>query len=335
MSLKPLPPGVHVILGDSAAGIFRRAFGRVGERLVIDRDVLCCGPTPHCESLDAWCSMRLAFWSGMPAPSDELPNAAAFGLLDAREGLLEAERITIWAATSLSEQLFITYVLHRAEQWGIDFNHIHLVQFETNRGARVLGMGHLNEQRMSEHPEPRPIVEGSLLRDYRAAWSALTSPDPMLTAQFSETHPAANAWIRQAMQLMLRRFPDKRSGLPWWDSVLLNHTRSRGPSAARVIGESIVSTWDDADLVGDLYLFGRLLRLGDSRLPAPLLEITGDRTNMREVGVTLTPFGLDVLEGKTSNYPTNPIEDWVAGVRLSSRDGALWFNEGGALSADS
>jgi hypothetical protein len=28
---------------------------------------------------------------------------------------------------------------------------------------------------------------------------------------------------------------------------------------------------------------------------------------------------------------TNPIDDWAAGVKLSSADGVLWFNEGGRL----
>ena len=133
------------------------------------------------------------------------------------------------------------------------------------------------------------------------------------------------------MQLLLRRYPDKRSGVPWWDFTLLTEVRSHGPKAARVIGHTIGDFWDDADLVGDHYLFGRLLRLGDPQLPAPLLEISGDRANMRDVQVALTPFGLDVLEGKASNYPTNPIDDWAAGVKLSSADGVLWFNEGGGL----
>ena len=52
---------------------------------------------------------------------------------------------------------------------------------------------------------------------------------------------------------------------------------------------------------------------------------------MRDVQVALTPFGLDVLEGKVSNYPTNPIEDWAAGVKLPSAEGVLWFSEGGRL----
>lgn len=117
----------------------------------------------------------------------------------------------------------------------------------------------------------------------------------------------------------------------WWDLALLHEVRAHGPRAARVIGHTMANAYEDADLVGDVYLFGRLLRLGDPRLPAPLLEIAGDRTKMRDVEVTLTPFGMDVLDCRTSNYPTNPIEDWVAGVRLSSENGALWFNDKGAL----
>ena len=85
----------------------------------------------------------------------------------------------------------------------------------------------------------------------------------------------------------------------------------------------------DGDLTGDWYLFGRMLRLG--RMPCPALGLTGDIGVMRATQVQLTPFGLDILEGRASNYPTNPIEDWAAGVRLSSRDGALWFNDAGRL----
>lgn len=303
---KPLPPGVHVILGDSAAGIFRRVF-HPGDRLAIDQDVLSCGPTPRCSDLNSWCEVRRAFWSNVAPGSDEDPRTADFGLLRQGERLRKAEQITIWAATGLNEQLFIAHVLHRTEEWGIDATRIRLVQFETlrSRTARVLGMGELNEQHMSEHPEPAAI-SAAAFGDYRAAWTALTSPDPDLVERFSESRPGANEWLKRAMQLLLRRFPDKRSGVPWWDFTLLSEVRSHGPRGTRVIGSAMVSLWDDADLVGDFYLFGRLLRLGDPQLPAPLLKISGDRTNMRDVQVVLTPFGLDVLEGRASNYPPTP-----------------------------
>ena len=276
--------------------------------------------------------MRRAFWSSVAPGSAPEPEAADFGLLSGSERLREAEQVTIWAATGLSEQLFISHVIHRAEEWGVDAAKIRLVQFETlrNRAAHVLGTGELNERHMSEHPEPTAISVAAL-QDYRAAWTALASPDPVLIERFGESHPSANEWLKRGMQLLLRRFPDRRSGLPWWDFTLLTEVRAHGPRAARVIGYTMGNFYDDADLTGDLYLFARLLRLGDPQLPAPLLEISGDRSKMRDVQVALTPFGLDVLEGKTSSYPTNPIEDWASGVKLSSAAGALWFREGGRL----
>jgi hypothetical protein len=329
--MTPLPPGVQVILGDSAAGIFRRVF-HPGDRLVIDRDVLSCGPTARCNGIEPWCEMRRAFWSSVAPGSALEPEASDFGLLNQKQLLRAAEQITIWAATGLSEQLFIAHAIHRAEEWGVDPTKIHLVQFETlqNRASRVIGTGELNEQHMGEHPEPTAI-SATEFRHYRAAWAALTSPDPALIERFGETHPSASEWLKRGMQLLLRRFPDTRSGMPWWDLALLTRVRSHGPKAARVIGYTMGDTWDEADPVGDFYLFGRMLRLGDSQLPAPLLEIRGDRTNMRDVQVSMTPFGLDVLEGKTSNYPTNPIDDWAAGVKLSSAGGVLWFTDGNRL----
>jgi len=276
--------------------------------------------------------MRRAFWSSVVPGFDWTHQAAGFGLLDESERLRKAEQITIWAATGVTEQLFIAHVLHRAEEWGVDVTKIYIVQFETrrNRAARVVGTGELNEQHMSEFPEPT-LLSAAALGDYRAAWAALTSPDPALIERFGESRPGANDWLKGAMQRLLLRVPDKRSGVPWWDFALLSAVRSHGPRAIRVIGETMGNSWDDADLVGDFYLFGRLLRLGDPQLPAPLLEISGDRASMRDVQVTLTPFGLDVLEGRASSYPTNPIEDWAAGVKLSSAEGVLWFNEGGRL----
>ena len=64
-----------------------------------------------------------------------------------------------WATTGVSEQLFIAHVLHRAEEWAVDPGKICVVQFNTlrNRAARVLCTGELNEQHLSEHPEPAAI----------------------------------------------------------------------------------------------------------------------------------------------------------------------------------
>jgi hypothetical protein len=174
-------------------------------------------------------------------------------------------------------------------------------------------------------------VTSEMLRDYHDAWSALTSPDPALVENFAETHASAGTWLKRAMQLLLRRFPDKHSGLPFWDLALLRETRRHSPNTRRIIGNAMVNYWDDGDLVGDYYLFGRILRLGNPALPKPLLELSGNTSDMRETEAKLTAFGTEVLEGRASSYPANPIDDWASGVKLSSASGALWFREGGRL----
>jgi hypothetical protein len=74
-----------------------------------------------------------------------------------------------------------------------------------------------------------------------------------------------------------------------------------------------------------------MLRLGSTNNPKPLVELSGDQMSIRNTEATLTPFGEAVLKGDASSYPDNPIDDWAAGVKLSSGNGALWFNDGGRL----
>jgi len=328
---KPLPPGLHIILGDSAAGTFVRVFD-ARDRLLIDQDVLSCGPTPKCDDRRAWSHARHEYWSALIPGAEPMHVQSPLNLDDNAERLRTADSICIWSATSLSEQLFVAHVVRLADCVGADPERISRVQFETvrSRTTRVLGTGELNEEDMSNHPEPVPMSTNAL-DDYRAAWSALTSDDPAGFERFATERPAANTWLKTAMLLMLRRFPDARTGLPFWDSLLLRCVREHGPKAARIIGQAMTEAWTDGDLTGDLYLFGRLLRLGDERLPRPLVAFTGNRTRMRDLDVALTPFGEAVLDGAASNYLTNPIDEWAGGVRLSSADSALWFNDDGLL----
>lgn len=329
--LKALTPGIHLILGDSAAGVFRAAF-RVQDRLLVEQDVLSCGPTPRCEDLEKWSKQRHEYWANLvPGLLDEhAPSPIA--LLKHVSRLRDAERIFIWAATGVSEQLFIAFVFHLIRLTAVDPARVSLVRFDTlpNRRARVIGMGELDPDQMGNSPEPLAASSDDA-RGYLAAWDALTAPDPVSMERFSETNPLANEWLKQAMRLMLRRFPDKHTGLPHWDFKLLESVRRNGPRAPRIIGYTMAENWNDGDLVGDWYLFGRLLRMGDEGLPKPLLSLSGDLHDMRSTTAVLTPFGESVLDGREASYPTNPIEEWAAGTRLSSRDNLIWLRDGEQL----
>jgi hypothetical protein len=325
--IKLLPPGLHIVLGDSAGGTFTRVFF-ARDRLLIDQDVLSCGPLAPITDLASWNRLRTGFWSSV------LPGAAGeqvqsrFNLLDNAQRLAEAERVHIWAATGVSEQLFIAFVVQLVKHVGGDPERISLVQFETLGKRRAIGLGELDEAQLREPPEPVPMSV-DLAQQYLNAWAALSSTDPTALTGFAREHPEANRWLRLAMQLMTRRFPDRRNGLNYWDHQLLAHVPQRGPAVSLIVGYTMADTFVLGDLVGDLYLFGRLLRL--ARGPQPLIALSGEQAKMRETEAVLTPFGEQVLRGRASNYPANPIDDWVAGVHLSSEKGALWFNDGGRL----
>ncbi|MEO8064263.1 MAG: DUF1835 domain-containing protein [Pseudomonadota bacterium] len=327
--IKLLPPGLHAVLGDSAGGIFTRVFF-ARDRLLIDQDVLSCGPTPAITDLAAWNKLRFDYWNGtVPGHTGEHVHSR-FSLVDNAPRLKDAERVHIWAATGVSEQLFIAFTVNLMKLVGGDLARLALVQFETSGNRRVTGLGELDESQMRAAPEPVALTTDAA-QHYLNAWAALSSPDPGPLTRFSREHPEANRWLKLAMQLMTRRFPDKRTGLSHWDRALLSRVATRGPEVSRILGYTMAESFDQGDLVGDWYLFGRLLRLGAERNSEPLITLSGDRMSIRSTEALLTPFGEEVLKGAASNYPANPIEDWAAGVRLSSAEGRLWFNDGGKL----
>lgn len=323
-----LPPGIHIILGDSAAGSFKQAFD-AADRLLIDRDWLSAGPTPPRTNLAEWQRARQDFWFGdHPDGLEELSSFA--NLNDNIARLVSAGQINLWTSTSVTEQLFIVSTLQLLEFCGGDAQRVRVITFDRTRtGGTIRAAGEINPEQFQDFPEPQRLSPQEL-DDYRAAWSALSSPEPSGIDGFANRRPNANAHLKRAIEFMKRRYPSRASGLSHFDMRLLRAVRTN-PNAARVIGRVLVEDSEDGDFVGDSWLFDRMYRMHD--LPTPLLTLTPRDAPMRETQVTLTPFGLDVLEGRASSYPTNPIDDWVGGVRLSSRDGSLWFNDGGRLIA--
>jgi hypothetical protein len=327
--IKLLPPGLHIVLGDVAGGIFTRVFF-ARDRLLIDQDVLSCGPTPRCTDLAAWTKLRHDFWTGFVPGNVHEHVHSRFNLADNAKRLADAERVHVWAGTGVSEQLFIAFVVHLVKLVGGDPERIALVQFEMSGRKRVIGLSELDEGQFREAPEPRAMSVDET-QVYLNAWDALTSPDPAVLASFAREHPEGNRWLKLAMQLMTRRFPDKRSGLTYWDHALLSRVKKRGPGVSQIIGFTMAETFEQGDLVGDWFLFGRMLRMASDVNPRPLITVSGDQLSIRSTEAEVTPFGEEVLKGAASNFPTNPIDDWAAGVKLSSTEGALWFNDGGRL----
>jgi hypothetical protein len=323
---------LHIVNGDMAAGSFLHAFG-ASDRLLINRDVLSCGPLPRSVRTSMWQKVRLDFWRATfahlrdfnfdPSPIDILKNAGRLGGPDPP---------CVWAATGNSDQLTISFVLHQVAVAGGDVSGVHVVQFEKHANSEQLvrGVGELSPEQMRAHPAPRKL-DAAELSAYRDAWVAVTSPEPTPVATFAARHPGAPWYLQQAVSKVLRRYPDRTTGLAFWDRHLLQSVKAHGPKVANVLAHTIDAMFDDGDLVGDLYMGSRLLGMSASSLPRPLLHFSGNRQQLGRAAMTLTEFGEQVLAGHASSHPANPIDDWAGGVHLSTANGSLWFDEGGQI----
>ena len=326
------PAYLHVVNGDWAAGTFLHAFGS-SDRLLIHRDVLTCGPLPRSTKIPAWQKLRTDFWQRTlwflrdfdfePSPIDVLKNA---------DRLRGPDRPCVWAATGNSDQLLISFVLHVVMVSGGDLASVHVVQFESDAqsGARLRGTGVLSPEALRAHPPARRLSPVELAA-YRDAWVAVTASDPVAVSTFAARHPKAPWYLQDAVAKVLRRYPDRATGLNFWDRRLLHEVHEKGPAASRVLAGSVEAMFEDGDLVGDLYTASRLLAMSSDELPRPLLNFSGSRQKVGHGEVTLTDFGQQVRSGTASSYPVNPIDDWAGGVQLSSAKGSLWFNDDGVI----
>jgi hypothetical protein len=326
------PALLNIVNGDLAAGTFLHSFG-ASDRLLIHRDVLTCGPLPRLTRVAAWQKVRLDFWRQTlaflrnfdlePSPIDLLKNA---------ERLKDVDLPCVWAGTGNSDQLVISFVLHLVTMLGGDVSRLHVVQFEKNEaGQRVRGLGELSQEQARAHPPPRKLALFEVAA-YRDAWLAVTASEPAPLESFAARHRDAPGYLTEAVDKVLRRFPDRVSGLPYWDRRLLRNVRDHGPKASAVLAATIDAMNEEADLVGDLYTFSRLVRMSAPAAQQPLVDLAGNRQQIGRCEVHLTGFGAQVLEGRASFLPANTLDEWAGGVHLSSANGHLWFTEEGRLS---
>lgn len=318
--------GIHIINGWSAAGIWKQAFLRT-ERLLVQQDMLSYGPTLNCENLEQWKRTRLAYLKNIYPDWDDFFEGYALDLLTNLNHLHEYDVAYIWVGTGLQDQLLILFVIYLAEIIGVDINKIRLVQFERahSRNFRIFSTGELNVENISNYPAPTTLSQFDI--DYiKSAWSALTDNSPDALKHFVTKEYSSLPYIQKAMLNILRRYPQRTIGLPYWDWKLIESVQRHSPNTLRVIGFTMAGDlMDSGVLIDDDYLFFRLCQLSSNRNPQPLIKMEGNLTSMRETTVTLTEFGRIVVEGKASSYPINPIDEWIGGTHLFSENGGLWF----------
>lgn len=323
-----MPRTINVIQGDSAAGCFRQGMDPNPGELLVNGDVLSCGPLPPLRSIEEWAQLRQAYWDSLTA-GDE-PHRINPDMLDNTQALREADSIVLWLGTGAAEQLLFAWIVQYLKLIGSSAQ-LQLVQFTYDHRYKteVWGTGLLDPDEFKQHPPVQPVWAETLTQLERL-WERVTSPDPAGLLAVLTGQSALLPYSRSALKQHFLRYPDFQTGLGRWESELLLRTKEKGPRAARVIGE-VMGVNFDADLVGDGVLFSRLHDLASPDLPHPLVTLSGETYNIQKCQVALTDAGESVLAGHANAVELNGIDDWVLGVHLDSQTGSVWYRKDGAL----
>ena len=321
---------LHIVNGDSAAGSLRQAFGSDPESILVQRDVLSCGPLPSFESREQWRKVREQFWRRVWDASASSHHSR--DLLSNAHQLQGPKAIFLWMGSGLSDQLLLPSTVRLLELVGAEPAKLSTVQFSRypDKPLEIVGLGMLAPDELKSHPAPEP-VSGAGIAELKRVWTVVTAPEPGGLLALLREEAAVFPLLRRALKTMIARYPDERTGLSYIDWELLKHSQAHGPKVTSVIAHTMTSNAEHLDPVGDLYLLARLRDLADPHLPHPALDLTGDPRSIRGCAVGVTAAGEDMLAGRRNFVELNGVDDWVGGVHLDSRTGVVWFRRGEEL----
>jgi uncharacterized protein DUF1835 len=323
------PREIHIAHGLSAPGSLRQALNLSPDSILANQDVLSCGPLLPFRSLEEWRMQREAYWGDIYQGEISF-NESERDLPTNSSIVCEAESLLLWIAKGLAEQLLLCWTMQFLRVLNIEPQRLKVIQFErySDCDMEIWGLGSLNPTELRAHPTPQQLTTDAL-KELDETWSAVTAAEPTGLLALLSKPSRSLPYLRSSLRSILGRFPNRDTGLNYWEMELLKNVSDRGPRAIRVIAYTLSTVIED--LVGDAWLFDRLSRLADSSLPHPLLNFTGNPASMRECDFTLTDAGRSVLAGRANHVTLNGINDWVGGVHLDSASGNIWFHHGDSL----
>lgn len=259
-----------------------------------------------------------------PAEWSEEEDAAAL------ETLARADEVVVWTGVHLEEQAFLVCAVNALLRVGVTLDRIAVREVEPGtESSTTLGTLLVRDlERVATAARSLAPADLELLRD---TWAALTANDPTslfaLLPRLDERLPH----LASRLRLAAWRYPSAASGLNLWEARLLANAAAHGPTAARVVAQTMSDGWEAEDLgmafpYVDLEYFAALIRLAGG--PAPLLTLDEDPdASLGAARVELTDAGRRVLEGRANALACVGPGAWVFNVPVSPSPGRAWVRD--------
>ncbi|MBI1186421.1 MAG: DUF1835 domain-containing protein [Alphaproteobacteria bacterium] len=309
---------LHVVSGDSGAAGIKEAFGLTPDLVLIQRDPVSYGPAPQTSDLREWRAIREQFLKGIHPrfPDFSFDEWKQDDLILNFSRLNAAPMIVAWLGEGTADQLFAAWLIHYLRATQCDLAKLHFVTFARGSWRSILSAGELSAEQIRELASGPVPAAAEQADELALVWQSYSSDNPRALATYLDTHAGP---LRDAIAPILMRYPEVKSGLGFWDRLLLENARDHGPKLARAIGNTMIPIQPEnyLDSVGDGFLFDRAIRMSSPLAARPLISVCGNRQEMRACTVALTEDGVGVLAAERNAVQLNGIDDWIGGVHLT------------------
>jgi len=323
----------HIVPGNEVARVVRDEFDIPPDRILVEADTLCCGPLMALADVEQWDRLRNAYWASVDPRDSRGPSLLA-QMAAALDRLEAADEIHLWLGPALVESLLTGFVLEAFDLLDLDAGRLKLIDLEPVFDA-VGDRFPVDALRgdMLRVAGPWQEMDKPTQACYRQIWRAAIAPTPELLIAFSQHDTPWPAPLKEGIRSWLAWYPSIRSGLGFWDEMLLNNSGASPVTVAHTIESCTRHATGLGCMPGDAWLFHRIRRMADPGFAWPLLEMTGDGKTYRHSLTRLTDAGIDVLNGDDNAIVLNGIEDRIGGVSLDLDRDRLWFYDGDTLTA--
>lgn len=316
-----VPRLLHVTNGDSAADLLR--LSGVPGTVTLTADVLHEGPVPPPTlAPERWRKVRARYLaeSGYDGYDESLARLAEWDR--ALDAFRSYEEVVLWFEHDLFDQLHLIRLLDWFGRREVGWTRLSMVCIGELPGEeRFHGLGQLAPMDFNALLEVRKPVTDEQMRLARHAWRVFSSAEPIGLELLLRRDTSALPYLAGALLRHLEEFPSVRNGLPRTEhqgllavAEMSGMNEGDGPPTFAEVFRAAQNKEERAFL-GDLPFLRRLRDM--AARPRPLLRLEpGADDSMAGLQVTITPTGLDVLEGREDWIHIHGIDRWLGGVHL-------------------
>ena len=314
----PTARTLHVVNGDVTADVLRES--GVAGRISVSADVLYEGPAPAGPSPERWRRVRAQFLAESGYEGYEQALARLSGWDRATEAYRSYDEVILWFEHDLFDQLLLIRLLAWFGTQEMGLTGLSLISIgEHPEVPRFVSLGQLLPRQLAVLPDERRRVTPEQLALGRDAWRAFCSPDPMALVALLAQDTSALPFLAGALRRHLEEFPSVWNGLPRTEHQTLS-AAAAGPAPFPMLFRA-VQEMEERVYMTDLSFAQRIRQLAIG--PRALLRVDPPTTRvLRHQKVTITPAGLEALDGQEDWVRLRGFDRWLGGVYLQGREAA-------------